>query len=149
MEHAFKINIGDYSNDGHGNNEVIIVKSTKSVFEVLNAFLSSGRKLGVVEGDDKYPNFLIAENYDDTSLSNEFAEAFRSAGIEFEDLTFNDADEDEEPQYHIDGTYEMVHLVMRIAQKELDFEYEIDNKSIPSFNGFDGVGPQIGYGLFR
>ncbi len=148
MEHIFKMNVGDYSDDGHGKNEVIVIKSTKSVQDVVNAFLNSGRKLGVVEGDDMYPNFLIAKNYEDTSLSTEFAEAFRNAGIEFEDLTFNDADEDEEPEYHINGTHEIVHLVMRIAQKELDFEYEIDNKSIPSFNGFDGVGPQIGYGLF-
>lgn len=148
MEHAFKINIGDFSDDGHGKNEVIIVKSTKSVQDVLNAFISSGRKLGIVEGDNKYPEFLIAQDYEDTSLSNEYAEALRTAGIEFEDITFNDADEDEEPQYHINGVHDMVHLVMRIAQKELDFEYQIDNKSIPSFNGFDGAGPQIGYGLF-
>ena len=147
MEHTFKINIGDYSDDGHGKNKVVIVNSTKSVKDVLNAFISSGRKLGVVE-DTVYPEFLIAQNYEDTSLSNEYSEALRAAGIEFEDITFNDADEDEEPQYHIDGVHAIVHLVMRIAQKELDFEYQIDDRTIPSFNGYDGAGPQIGYGLF-
>lgn len=143
MEHAFKINIGDYSDDGHGKNEVIIVKSTKSVQDVLNAFISAGTKLNVVQ----HGRFVIAEEYEDSKLSNEHADLLRNAGIEFEDLVYNDGDE-EDPEYMINGTNEIIHLVMRIAQKELDFDYQIANDTIPSFNGFSGAGPQIGYGLF-
>lgn len=143
MEHIFKMNVGDYSDDGHGKNEVIVIKSTKPVDEVLKAFISSGTKLNVYQ----HGSFVIAEEYEDSKLSNEHAESLRNAGIEFEDLVYNDGDE-EDPEYTIEGTKEIVRLVMRIAQKELDFEYEIANDAIPSFNGFSGAGPQIGYGLF-
>lgn len=143
MEHIFQMNVGDYSDDGHGKNEVFVIKSTKPVDEVLKAFISSGTKLNVYQ----HGSFVIAEDYEDSKLSNEHAEALRNAGIEFEDLVYNDGDE-EDPEYTIEGTTEIVRLVMRIAQKELDFEYEIANDVIPSFNGFGGAGPQIGYGLF-
>ncbi len=143
MEHIFKMNVGDYSDDGHGKNEVIVIKSTKPVDEVLDAFMRSGAKLNVVQ----HGSFVIAEEYEDSKISTEHAEALRSAGIKFDDLVYNDGD-DEDPEYTIEGTTEIVHLVMRIAQKELDFQYEIANDAIPSFNGFDGVGPAIGYGLF-
>lgn len=143
MEHIFKMNVGDYSDDGHGKNEVIVIKSTKPVDEVLKAFISSGTKLNVYQ----HGSFVIAEDYEDSKLSNEHAESLRNMGIEFEDLVYNDGDE-EDPEYTIEGTTEIVHLVMRIAQKELDFEYEITNDAIPAFNGFGAAGPQIGYGLF-
>lgn len=143
MEHVFKMNIGDYSSDGHGRNEVVVIKSTKPVDEVVTAFMSVGEKINLV----KHDRFLIAEEYEDSELSNEHAEVLANAGIKFDDLVYNDGDE-EDPEYTIEGTHELVHLVMRIAQKELDFEYEISNDSIPSFNGYGGKGPQIGYGLF-
>lgn len=144
MKHSFKFNVGDYSNDGHGQNVVIFIKSTKPVDEVIKAFKTSGANLNLI----KRSEFVIAQEYQDSKLSNEHAAILESAGIEFEDLVYNEADEDEEPEYSIHGKESIVHLVMRIAQKELDFQYEISNDSIPSFNGFGGSGPQIGYGLF-
>ncbi|EBS4516538.1 hypothetical protein DQT32_03845 [Salmonella enterica subsp. enterica serovar Braenderup] len=145
MSYKFKVNIGDWSDDGHGRNDVIVVESTEPNEKVQDAFKTAGKKIGVIEHD----RFVIAEDYEDYRLREDHAEFLKDAGVEFEDILYNDGT-DEEPDYMFEGGSEaMVHLVMRIAQTELDFEYKIVNDSIPNFNGYWGRNNiSIGYGLF-
>lgn len=147
MSNFFKVNIGDWSNDGHGRNEVFVIDSTKSNEEVQVAFKIAAQKIGVLS-TDVHPRFLIADDYEDSTLSDKHAEMLTNSGVQFEDLLYNDGD-NEDPIWIIDEPLSLVHLIMRIAQTELDFEYEITSDLIPNFNGFWGnLNVSFGYGLF-
>lgn len=145
MSYTFKVNIGDWSDDGHGRNEVIVIESTEPNEKVQDAFCSAGKRIGVIVND----RFIIAEDYEDYRLSNEHAQLLTDAGVQFEDILYNDGTE-EEPDYMFEGGAEsMAQLVMRIAQSELDFDYKITTDSVPNFNGYWGRNNiSIGYGLF-
>lgn len=147
MSNIFKVNIGDWSDDGHGRNEVFVIASTKSNEEVQVAFKTAAQKIGVLS-TDVHPRFLIADDYEDSTLSDKHAEMLTNAGVQFEDLLYNDGD-NEDPSWIIDEPLSLVHLIMRIAQTELDFEYEITSDLVPNFNGFWGdLNVSFGYGLF-
>ncbi|AQW88979.1 hypothetical protein pEaSNUABM50_00466 [Erwinia phage pEa_SNUABM_50] len=145
-KHQFKVNIGDWSQDGHNQYDVLVLNSTKPVDEVQKAFKKAATDLHLLVNG----RFLIADEFEDCSLSEDHAEVLKNAGVKFDDLVYNDGD-DEEPNYIIEGSSDMTILVMRIAQLELDFEFEITNDAIPNFNGFwtEEQMPSIGYGLYN
>jgi hypothetical protein len=147
MSYRFKVNIGDWSKDGHNQYEVFIVESTEPNEKVQESFKIAGTKIGIISGGN-HPRFLIADDYEDSQLNNEHAQNLADAGVKFSDLVFNDGT-DEEPNYIIEDPSYFVDLLMRIAQTELDFEYSIVNDEVPDFNGFWGdLNMSMGYGLF-
>lgn len=152
MSFDFRVNIGDWSNDGHNQSDAIIIRSSHEVGEVQDAFITAARKIGVLS-NDTYPRFLIADDYDDNRLSDEHQEELTSAGVVWDDLVYID---DRTTPYsvagaaYIEDAYSMTHLLMRIAQTELQFTYEIVEDSLPNFNGFwdEKLNVSMGYGLY-
>lgn len=145
MMHRFKINIGDWSNDGHNQYRTYIIESTKPNAEVQQAFNAAGTKIGVISEE----RFLIADEYEDYRLPNNYASALTDAGVEIDDLVYNDGT-DEEPDYMFEDPQSLAILVMRIAQTELQFEFKFVDDTVPHFNGFWGdLNMSIGYGIFR
>lgn len=147
MSHRFKIHIGDWSKDGHNQSESFVVESTVENEEVQQAFKTAALKIGVIS-EEMHPRFMIADEYEDNGLSNEHAKALTDAGVEIDDLVYNDGT-DEEPNYMFEDPQNLAILLMRIAQTELQFEYKFISENIPSFNGYwGGLNMSIGYGLF-
>ena len=143
--YTFKIHIGDWSNDGHNQSESFVIESTKPNNEVQVAFKTAGEKIGVIENN----RLVIADEYEDYRLSSKHADMLTNAGVEFDDLLYNDGTW-EEPDYMFEDVDSMVHLLMRIAQTELNFEYKIVSENIPNFNGYWGdLNMSFGYGLFN
>lgn len=143
--YKFKVNVGDWSNDGHGKHKVILIESTEPNDKVQVAFKTAGQRIGVIGSG----RFLIADDFEDCCLHLNHAKVLKDVGVAFEDIVHNEGT-DEEPYYVFDcGSESMVHLVMRIAQTELDFDYKIISDEIPNFNGYWGNNNiSIGYGLF-
>lgn len=148
MSHRFKIHIGDWSKDGHNQSESFIIESTKPNNEVQQAFKDAGTKIGVIS-EGAYPRFLIADEYEDYRLPNNYAEALTDAGVEIDDLVYNDGT-DKEPDYMFEEPHALAVLIMRIAQTELQFEFKFVDDEVPNFNGYWGdLNMSFGYGLFN
>ena len=148
MSHRFKIHIGDWSKDGHNQSESFIIESTKPNNEVQQAFKDAGTKIGVIS-EGAYPRFLIADEYEDYRLPTNYAEALTDAGVEIDDLVYNDGT-DKEPDYMFEEPHALAVLIMRIAQTELQFEFKFVDDEVPHFNGYWGdLNMSFGYGLFN
>lgn len=146
--HQFNVNIGDWSDDGHGQCCPIVIMGSHDVQEVQDAFISAATRLGFLDGN-VHPNFIICNEYGDSSILEEWVEDLHTAGI-----IVNDILELHGTEYHFNEKAKgMAHLIMRIAQLDLPgFVYEIPTAvKLPNFNGFwsPKLNTSIGYGLFE
>jgi hypothetical protein len=141
VTHCFKVNIGDWSQDGHNQCTMRKVETSVPVEQVQDAFISAATRLQLLTAN-KHGTFKICAEYEDTNIDDETIELFVSNGIDVTDVIRENV--------FIDGATSMVHLVMRIAQLDLPFEYALVENLTPNFNGFynDKLNISIGYGLF-
>lgn len=143
MSLKFRVNIGDWSDDGHGQCEhyMIEVLDKVSITDIQNAFITECERMGLFENK----RFIIARDAEDCTISEEHYEVLKENNINIDDLIEQGNDE-----YYIMNGEAMTHLVMRICQNGINFEYKIIKDTVLNFNGYwnGTLNTQIGYGLF-
>lgn len=145
--YKFKLPIGDWSDDGHGKCDWYIIESNKPVQEVREAYFKSvdSTKINLAEE--------LCSEFEDCTLSLEFAEKLESLGIDLtcikEDSWF---DEDMEAWgMDHDSFMEILFQFIQLSDSELILFEVPDN--LPIFNSYSyneykrHIG-HLGYGLF-
>lgn len=171
MSTTFKLNIGDWSRDGHSQNKVYVVTSNKSFEDTVKAYRKAKEKL---------PDCICPENfmneYEDHGFSEEVYNAALKAGFDMLEgyrydpkyAKYNngppvegwrDRDTYERfvsgelfkyPDWGSEGMAEYVLWFMMQGDEDLKVEIGKKENKIPEFPGYV-EGPhigQIGYGLF-
>jgi hypothetical protein len=162
-----KLVIGDWSSDGHGHHEDVILESNKSVEEIQEAYKKSCKLTGLSFNHNQdftglnlnydhpeYSDRKIAVEYEDCHISELATKILKEHGIDvwegFDDNVY-DKEEDDCP---IDGVDHFVELWTKFVKLSLpDLELTVPKKGdkIPVINGYwdDNLNVQFGYGLFE
>ena len=139
----FNLHIGDWSDDGHGKEEVFCVETNKTVEDFRDAY---------TEFNEKYPDLnleKICSDYGDHYLKRDKADTLVGLGIK--DLPFEEQCSDDlwmTPE-------DLAELTMQACQlMDKTLEYQFINEGIPTFHnyGWDEKKRHIhgpGYGCFE
>lgn len=137
--HKFKMYIGDWSNDGHGNFSTYVIASNKPVEDVREAHYKIRTTTGIDVED-------ICSDYLDDEIDDVTVEHLENLGFTFANkTTFGNA---------LMTDKEMAKLwlfLLRKTDPELDLKVIDDDIPTLHFIGFDEQGRhvgQVGYGLF-
>jgi len=145
--------LGDWSDDGHGKFEKILVEVNKTVEEVQNAYKASCKLTGIAfDHDEDYTEtnrgwkeaekYRIAVEYEDSNLSGEVLEILTKFGCPLKMLEY----------YNEDACQEnYVKLWFWFINLSLPYlEYEIVADDTPNINGYwsKNLNASFGYGLF-
>lgn len=143
----FKIVLGDAYNDGNGLSEAMILFASAKSNEIETAFRNVSRKMGFLKEyrDTTYTKFTLCGDYEQFHLTVSQVQTLANNGIQVESC-FNkedneEADDEIYPVVFRGSKKSYLHLLMRIAQQELDFTYIIAD--IPSWD------ISLGYGLYN
>lgn len=133
--HKFVINIGDWSNDGHCNNERIIVQCTKKPIEVWGAYLISKKKYEI-----DFANEACSE-YEESELPDYIID-------KLEELDCPHLAELNEFGSPTPKTF--ANMIMWLASlSDAGIKWNLTDNDLPEINGFHGVCREsFGYGLF-
>ena len=146
--------LGDWSDDGHGKHEKVLVEVNKNVEEVQNAYKASCKLTGISfnNGEDytekgrhweDIGKYQIAVEYEEARLSKEVEEILVKHGCPSDIL---DAYKEEPYQ----DTY--VSLWFWFVSLSLsDMKYKlVEDNSVPNINGFwdKNLNAMFGYGLY-
>ncbi len=156
-----RIAIGDWSNDGHGKCEDIIIEVNKDIDELREAYKRSCReyKIYVHFGQEKYDFASLGLSFADNmemELCGDYGENYVNE-IWTKFLT-----EQEYPRLKnvtgdlggyktTVGEYEFLEIIMWfIGLTTPDLEWEVVNEEIPYWNGYwaEGFNISLGYGLY-
>jgi hypothetical protein len=144
-KHKWNIDIGDWSNDGHGKCESKLIESNLTHEEAREAFFKAKEKLG-----KSYPEEICHE-YEDHSVTADMLDELKGHGFEFEGCD-EDGEGDERVVYpYTEGMLQLTLWFIKVGNP--DFKYKIINPpSTPSlaFYGFDKQKRHIsfiGYGV--
>lgn len=155
--------LGDWSDDGHGKYDKVLVESNKSVKEIQDAYKASCKLTGVsFNHNDDYTEikrdykeqekYHIATEYEQGfDVSDEAKQALRDAGF--------DADKhfafgmDEEGDQVEDNDVVFLHLwteFVKLSLPDLIINKISEDNSIPVINGYwnKNLNVQFGYGLY-
>lgn len=146
MERIVRINLGDWSNEGHGKTSVVILK-------IRGEDVSDGRLLSSIIRAERETGVSLKEIFAEYEESSVEEETFKKLVRTFGDGLTELSDESVEDYYYaeIDGEYEeqsVVHLLTSFLGYGIPgFEYEIVD--IPVLvGGYRSIVPSFGYGLF-
>lgn len=137
--HRFNLSIGDWSGDGHGQQDVYLIESNKPVQEVREAYFRAKKKL---QGCLCPENFM--KKHGDSSLPVETYEAAKALGYDllkgFEEIT------DETFEYPDIGTGGMADYTLWFI-KQGDPELELTRVEVDTFAfyGYDEQKRHIGF----
>jgi hypothetical protein len=156
--------LGDWSGDGHGKSEKVLVESNKTVKEIQNAYKASCKLTGVSfnHNDDftgrsrdwrEAKKYQIATEYEQGfKVSDEAKQALKAAGY--------DADKhfafgmDEEGDQVEDNDVIFLHIwteFVKLSLPDLVMNKIPEDDSIPVINGYwdKNLNVQFGYGLYE
>ena len=152
--------LGDWSSDGHGEYDKVLVESNKTVKEIQNAYKASCRLTGVSfnHNDDftgrkrdykEKQKYHIATEYEQGfDVSDEAKQALRDAGFDVDKhFAFGDSDQIE------DNDVIFLHLwseFVKLSLPDLIMNKIPEDNSIPVINGYwdKNLNVQFGYGLY-
>lgn len=142
MMNKFKIELGDWSDDGHGKTEVYMLESDLTVAETREAYIRSINFTGIEFQKE------IANAYDDNTLSEIVYLNFKEHGFDFT----KHEDEEEYEEIYICPDFYVEMLIWFIKLSAPESTIKVIDDEIPCFNGFWNKDPRInshfGYGLF-
>lgn len=160
MEYKFKIDIGDYSDDGHGKYDTFILECNYPVDVVGQAYKDSCKLTGIsfnhnqdyTERNRSWQEankYRIATEYQDCYISTECQAVLLEHGIDvWEGFNKEDFEDD---QIHMEGPTDFIELLMKFNKLSLpNLEYKIVKDELPSLNAWHGspLHCQLGYGLY-
>lgn len=131
----FTINLvlGDWSNDGHGWTETVVICSNLDTKSLEKAYKAGAKKAGV-----DWKN-CVAKDYKDNSITIENVDKLAVHGFKIEDVSEDDEPEDSKYSLYTNGYTLGWLFVAKLGNP--DFRYEIVENSCHNIN----IG---GYGLF-
>ena len=155
--------LGDWSSDGHGKYDKVLVESNKTVKEIQNAYKASCRLTGVSfnHNDDftgrkrdykEKQKYHIATEYEQGfDVSDEAKQALRDAGFDVDKHFAFGMDEDSDQIEDNDVIF--LHLwteFVKLSLPDLIMNKIPEDNSIPVINGYwdKNLNVQFGYGLY-
>jgi hypothetical protein len=153
-KYAIKIPIGDWSNDGHSQCEIITISSNYPVEDLQNAYKASCKLTGVqLNHNEDYTGLgigrkyghkrLICTEYEESCISSEALGILRDHGLKDRALIEDG---------YFEGIEHFTEILLWFISLSLpnDFEYEYTRQDGEYLNGFwnDNLNVQFGYGLF-
>jgi len=148
--------LGDWSDDGHGKSEKVLVEVNKTVEEVQNAYKDSCKLTGI--------SFNGNEDYTETGRHWEIANKYRIA-VEYEDYKLSDAvlevlEKFKCPKEIIENyneeAYEGNYIPLwfwfiGLYLPDLDYKIIKEGDGIPCINGYwdKNLNVGFGYGLYQ
>lgn len=159
--------LGDWSNDGHGKYDKVLLESNCSVKDMQNAYKASCKLTGVeFNHNDDYTgrdrdwrereNYQICVNYEDSTLSDDAFAVLSKFGLTKKMLKEWDADEmndddDEEFALSQDSFVKLWIWFVKLSLPKDTVLQTVDVKDeIPVINGYwnKNLNVQFGYGLY-
>lgn len=138
--HQFRIQIGDWSNDGHGKCEEYYASARKPIKEIREAYFKAKAQL---------PSELCPENFccrhGDYQLPKAVSVAAKAAGYKFP----------EDPEGFLESATMADYVVWFLNQGDQELGAKLERKSTPPTLAFYGNDKKrrhigfIGYGLFE
>lgn len=171
-----KLNVGDWSKDGHNISEQVLLLCNKEVFQIQEAYKNSCKLVGLqfnnnedyteltrdIQGYDKYKklqSLILLNEYTNNYLNNYqidllskykgFSELFNEI-VYFEDYYYHSEEDD---KLYIDNSRNFTKLFMWFVGLSLDslvWEFYEKEDNIPNINGYwdKNLNVTIGYGIF-
>ena len=155
--------LGDWSDDGHGKYDKVLVESNKSVKEIQNAYKASCKLTGVSfnhneDFTERKRDWMEARKYQIATeygqgfdVSDEAKQALRDAGFDVEKHFAYGMDEDGDQiaENNIIFLYLWTEFV-KLSLPDLIINKITKDNSIPVINGYwnDNLNVQFGYGLY-
>lgn len=141
--------LGDWSNDGHGKTEKILVKTNYPVDKIQDAYKEAVKKTNITFYHKENKNQIeICTQYSDNKLSVEAQEILTKFNVPFEDLI----DLTDKKYGNSLGTEEFQELWFRFVKTASlpDLEYNFPDDVAPCINGYWGnLNEGFGYGLYE
>lgn len=138
-----KLNLGDWSQDGHNLTKVVILEVNKTVKEIQDAYRKSCKDSGVELHE-------LCSEYNDDVIDRETIEKLNNFGIDTLSWVYDsyEVDNNDDVYFNILGFRDLILDFIKVSLPDLT--YEIVKDDIPSINGFWGdLNVSFGYGLFR
>lgn len=154
--------LGDWSSDGHGKSEKVLVNVNKTVKEVQDAYKASCKLTGISFNHNEdftgikrdYTNqaaYHVLTEYQDSELSDEVIEVFKKYKIDYKSES---DDEDDDNEIYDDPKLWFATLwfnFVKISLPDLKFDFPTELDDIPVINGYwnKNLNVQFGYGLYE
>lgn len=148
----FKIPIGDWSHDGHGQKEIFLIKSNKPVEHVRELYFQACDKIGFsLDGSYKKTSSTPCCEYEDITFSKETLQELLDFGVKLKKETIDIIEQEEVIEEKL-SLCEIILAFIRTQDSTLEISIE-EEKNVPMFQfyGFDSKKRHIGYfgyGLF-
>ena len=149
----YKIEIGDWSGDGHGKSEVVIFESNIDYKDIIEAYRKACKLSGVAlhEDEDTAKCTVLCSEYEQYYVPHDAFEKLQTIGINL--MEFCNCDHTQ--PYDEDGEYPaytngFAQLFLAMAKTQLpDFKYGIIGDDIITVNQTPGFRVFMGYGIFE
>ena len=148
--------LGDWSDDGHGKSEKLLIESNKTVEEIQNAYKDSCKLTGISFNGDK-------EDYTETNRGYMEVDKYRIA-VEYEDFKLTDEVVEVLTKYdcpkelmenYIEEAYsktftQLWFWFVSLSLPLVEYKKVLEVDSIPCINGYwsKNLNEQFGYGLY-
>ncbi len=148
--------LGDWSDDGHGKSEKLLIESNKTVEEIQNAYKDSCKLTGIsFNGDNEdytqtnrfwveSSNYRIAVEYEEPKLTSEVLEVLEK----FKCPKGIIENYNEEPYYR--SYIDLWDWFVKLSLPDLEFNIVKEDDGIPCINGYwnKNLNVSFGYGLY-
>jgi len=147
--------LGDWSEDGHGKSNKILIQVNKTVEEVQNAYKDSCKLTGIsFNGNEDYTqinrlwvessNYRIAVDYEEYKLTNEVKEVLKKFKCPKEIY-----------ENYNEEAYDITYVALwfwfvSLSLPGLEYDINEDDDGIPCINGYwsKNLNVSFGYGLY-
>lgn len=149
----FHLVVGDWSDDGHGKYDLVLIEANKTIEELQQGYKDSCKLMGIqfnhneeYTGKDLGYNspYLICTEYEDNCVSDEAIKILLEHGCPEEEIFENN------DSYHL-SVRSIPKLIMWFIGVSVDgLEWSKVEKKIPVLNGYwdENLNVQFGYGLY-
>lgn len=156
--------LGDWSDDGHGKYDKVLVESNKSVKEIQDAYKASCKLTGVSFNNNndfterkrdwnETRKYQIATQYEQGfDVSDEAKQALRDAGFDVEKHFAYGMEEDGDQDDDNDAIFLYLWTeFVKLSLPDLIINKIAEDNSIPVINGYwnDNLNVSFGYGLYH
>jgi hypothetical protein len=156
--------LGDWSDDGHGKHDKVLVESNKSVKEIQDAYKASCKLTGVSFNHnedfterkrdyiEKQKYHIAAEYEQGFDVSDEAKQALRDAGFDVEKHFAYGMDEDNDQIEDNDVIFLYLWTeFVKLSLPDLIINKIPEDDNIPVINGYwdKNLNVQFGYGLYH
>lgn len=145
MMYKFKLELGDWSNDGHGKYETFVFESNKCVEELREIYFINCQKYGKLLE-------TTCGDYNEYTIGSDASDEFKQIGINL-DLDYDEEMLIEERIYYVNQDNFIDLFIQFMKLDSIDLQLELTKDPVPTFHfyGFDEKNRHIGcfgYGLF-